>query len=195
VPISLPSHDPNDPGSLQFILDRLALAAHSGTPVAGRVVSGGKTNNAASRSTTSTTYVTLSPADQVTVTLPTDGLIVVGFQALWQNTVAIFIGANQLKRATGAGVPVIQEANGPAETNDDGTLVTFPFGLETNGGAGAATEVTTGQVISSGSGNGGPVYIFAAAGQYDIAVKFKNNVAGTTTVKSAHLWVWVQAFA
>lgn len=159
----------------------------------------GKLSVAGSESTTATTYAysNLATPDRITqIVLPTDGLIVVWYQAIWQNTVAsngraaIFLSGVQLKIGQGTGVPIVSEVNGPAETNDDAVLATVSAGLGSVGGAGAATEVTTGQIVAQGGSNlGGPLYIFAAAGTYDISVQFKNNAAGTTTIKNRHLWV------
>jgi hypothetical protein len=90
----------------------------------------------AAESTSSTSNTLLTTPDRIqNVVLPTNGLIVIGYQALWQNTVAnnaraaIFIGANQLKVGDGGGPPVAQQATGPAEANDDGLLFTTPWGL------------------------------------------------------------------
>lgn len=165
----------------------------------------GKLNIATSESTTATSYAfnNLATPDRITqVVVPADALLVVGYQAIWQNTVAsngraaIFIGSNQLKQALGTGAPSIQEATGPAETNDDGLVASEVIGLAGAGGVGAATEVTTGQVVGrlSAVGQGGLVNIFVAAGTYDVGVQFKNNAAGTLTVKSRHLWCEVRDY-
>jgi hypothetical protein len=173
----------------------------------GAYSSGGKANIAAAESTTATSYAigNLTTPDRVqNVVMPTDGLIAVWYQAIWQNTVAsnaraaIFLGANQVKAGVGTGAPVAVDTSGPTDVNDDGGLFTNPGAgtgalLSTAGGAGAATEVTTGQAV--GSGLGGPVYIFAAAGTYDVSIQFKNSAAGTLTVKNRHLWVMPMAFA
>lgn len=170
----------------------------------GGVTRRGKSIIAGAESTSATTYAigNLTTPDRVqNVVLPTDGLIVVLYQAIWQNTVAsngraaIFIGANQLKLGTGVGAPIANDAVGPVQTNDDGVLATYAGNqaLSSNDGAGAATEVTTGQVIGPGQ-VGGPVYVFAAAGTYDVSVQFKNNAAGSLTVKNRHLWCWTIGF-
>lgn len=172
----------------------------------GRVVSGGKANIATSESTTSTTYTKLTTPDQVTVVLPTDGLLAVAYQALWQNTVtvnsraAIFLNSNQLKVAPSGGagtVPVVAEATGNATINIDTPLVSTAAGLSSTNNTGNVTEVTTGQVINHSNINaaGGVAYIFAAAGTYTVSIQFKNVAAGTLTAKNRHLWVWTQAFA
>lgn len=164
----------------------------------------GKSIIAASDSTSATTYAVgnLTTPDRVQgIVLPTDGLIAVMYQAIWQNTVAnnakasLFIGANQLKGGVGTGVPVVQEISGPTEVNDDALLFSSQNGLQRDGGVGAATEVTTGQIVGTNTfANGGPIYIFAAAGTYDVSVQFKNTAAGTLTVKNRHLWVWSHGF-
>lgn len=170
----------------------------------GAQVGRGKSIIPGTETTTATSYAVgnLATPDRVSgIVLPTDGLIVVAYQAIWQNTVAsnaraaIFIGANQVKKGDGAGAAAVQEVNGPAETNDDGILFTASgAGLSSGGGAGAATEVTTGQLVGGTGTFGGPAYTFAAAGTYDVSVQFKNNAAGTTSVKARHLWVWTVGF-
>lgn len=169
--------------------------------VKGTLAQGGKKNTPGAESTSSTSFVKLATADEVTVVLPTDGLIKVLFQAIWQNTVAsnaraaIFLGSNQLKVATATGAPAVQEATGGASTNDDDALYSSGSGLQSGGGAGATTEVTTGQVLGvSGGVAAGAAYIFAAAGTYVVSIQFKNNAAGTLTVKNRHLWVAAEAY-
>lgn len=167
------------------------------------VVRRGKSNIPTSENTSATTYAigNLTTPDRVqNVVLPTDGLIVVAYQAIWQNTVAnnaraaIFIGATQLKQSKQTGVPVVQEATGPNEVNDDIGLATTSFGLFGDSvGVGATTEVTTGQLIGTFA-QAGVCHVFAAAGTYDISVQFKNNAAGTLTAKNRHLWVWTIGF-
>jgi len=183
-----------------ILADQLADAAKLGISGAS-TVRRGAVSTATAESTSSTTYTTLTTPDKVSsVVLPTNGLIVVAFQAIWQNTVAanaraaIFIGANQLKAGIGTGAPTVQEVSGPTETNDDALLASSFAGLLSVGGAGATTEVTTGQIVGAQSGNGGFVVVFAAAGTYDMSVQFKNSAAGTLTVKNRHLWVWTIGF-
>lgn len=136
------------------------------------------------------------------IVLPTDGLIAVGYQAIWQNTVgsnaraAIFLGATEVKMGNGSGAPGTAEAFGPPEVNDDGIVNSYPCGLQMAGGAGAATEITTGQILGTftTAAQGGVCYIFAAAGTYDVSIQFKNSAAGSLTVKNRHLWVWSMGF-
>ena len=161
---------------------------------------------AGSESTTATTYAynNLATPDRITqLVVPAGGLLEVGFQAIWQNTVtvnaraAIFIGANQLKVGIGTGAPTVNELSGPTETNDDATISTSPIGLVKHDGVGASTEVTTGQVIAPSQtidGRGGRTVIFVAAGTYDVGIQFKNNAAGTTSVKNRHLWAEVRDY-
>jgi hypothetical protein len=188
------------------LLDKLGVSAATTTRR-------GKSIIATAESTSATSYAigNLATPDRVSgIVLPADGLIVVGYQALWQNTVtsngraAIFIGANQLKTASNSGgAPVVQEATGNiSQINTDISLSTQSSGLF--GGYGqtvAMTDVTTGQVIGCTPGpqtttvaGGGLCSIFAAAGTYDVSVQFKNQAAGSLTVKSRRLWVWTMGF-
>lgn len=160
---------------------------------------------AASESTTATSYAynNLATPDRVTqLVVPTGGVLVIGFQAIWQNTVAsnarasLFVGSNQVKVGSGAGAAGIWEANGPPETGDDGVVASHSLGLSAVGGVGAATEVTTGEAIGQSTvvPYGGLAFVFVAAGTYDVGVQFKNNAAGTLSVKNRHLWCEVRDY-
>jgi len=156
----------------------------------------GATNIATSQSTTSTTYTTLATPDQVTgVVLPTNGLLLVTYDATWQESIAgaaraaIFIGANQLRQASQTG-PVVSEAQiGGANNNTKlyttGVLTSF------NAAANYPGDATTGQVIGQG---GLPAFIYAAAGTYTVSVQFKAS-SGTVTALNRKLWVQALSFA
>lgn len=181
-----------------------ALNGQLGLTDASGQVGRGKTNIAAAESTGSGTPVALGTPDKVTgVDLPTDGLIVVAYQAIWQNSVAstgragIFLGATQVKIGQAGGVPLAQNASGPSTTSQDETLGSTPLGLVgNNGGGGGSSEVSTGQIVANngGAGQGGPAYIFASAGTYDVSVLFWCAGGGTVTAKARHLWVWTVGF-
>jgi hypothetical protein len=182
----------------------------------------GAVNIATSQSTSSTTYTTLATPDQVTgVVLPTNGLIAVGYQATWQESVggaaraAIFIGANQISTAlmvsSSTNLNGAQYANiGTASVNH--VLTTAPgIGLISTSGSGAYPgDVTTGQTLgqySNGVTNvnvtgggaaatiaqGGIWHGFAAAGTYTVSVQFLTS-SGTVTVSNRHLWVQALSF-
>jgi hypothetical protein len=138
--------------------------------------------------------------------LPTDGLLLVGYQATWQESNAgqarasLFIGATQAKVAAGGAAPGVQEAqisySGGAVPPLDAPLATGTAGLTsgTPGPAGTYTgDVTTGQIMYAGGSSGGPCVVFAAAGTYDISVQFKAG-AGSVTVKNRKLWAWTIGF-
>jgi hypothetical protein len=144
--------------------------------------------------------------------LPTDGLICVAYSAVWKESVnaaaraAIFVGSNQLKRPVFTASSAPQEAKLFVITTDlYKPLFTSPTGLEwdtirtiTNESGNLNTVPTTGQVVGGGSNDdkilaGGPCYIFAAAGTYDISVQFKAS-SGSVTAMTRKLWVWTQAF-
>lgn len=193
------------------LLQRLGLTT-------GAQVGRGKVNIVTTESRTNVAYGLMPTPDRVTgVVLPTDGLICVAYQATWQESVAaaaqaaIFIGANQLKGAptsTSAGNPIGQVSLQFANTNagtaaTDMALATHAGGLasqvKTNTTA-YGGDVTTGQLVGLSpfnaggqSGMGGPCYIFAAAGTYDISIQF-NASSGSVTVKNRHLWVWTISF-
>lgn len=177
----------------------------------GAAVRRGKSIVATEESRTNTAYGTLTTPDQVAnVVLPTDGLIVVAYQALWRPSdasaiarAAIFVGSNQLMWADNDGAPAVQEVSFDASSNAASigyaSLATSGRGLESPQVAATAnpeSQVTTGQVIyskASSSANGGPCYLFAAAGSYTVSIQFKATV-GAVFAKDRKLWVWTIGF-
>lgn len=169
------------------------------------IVRRGVTVIATEESTASTSYTKLTTPDQVSsIVLPSNGLLFVGYQALWKNTVSsnsragIFLGANQVKyNSNNIAAPAVVEAPGGATTGNYQPLHTNSqglFGAGTNTTA-SGSDVTTGQVIGNWSGAiGGYCAIFAAAGTYDVSIQYKNNAAGTLTAKERKLWVWTMGF-
>jgi len=129
----------------------------AGGPSAGMPIGGGSTNISTSQSTSSTSYTTLSTADQVTgLVVPTNGLIAVWYQATWSESVAgaaraaIFIGSNQLKTpAVQFNASVTQAAATDASSNAGANipLASCPAGLiSSNASSGTYSgDVTTGQ--------------------------------------------------
>lgn len=179
------------------------LAEAAGASIDGGSVRRGKTIIATEETRNNTAYGTLTTPDQVSnIVMPTDGLIVVAYQALWKSSVsgagsaAIFVGANQLVTADGNGAPGAEAAEAATGgTTSYATLATAFYGLA--GGvapSSAETLVTTGQTVKNAlSGAGGVVHIFAAAGTYDISVQFKAS-SGSVTAKERKLWVWTESF-
>jgi hypothetical protein len=154
------------------------------------------------------TYGALATPDEVTVTLPENGLIVIAYQAAWKESIAatarasIFIGPNPLRFANQAEAE-LQEAKIGGEANHFSPLATGSTGLyspkvivPTN----YSGDATTGQAIGVfGAENGlesksqifgGTIAVFAAAGTYKISVQFKAS-SGKVTVKNRKLWAWV----
>lgn len=143
------------------------------------------------------------------IVLPADSLLVIGYKALWRNTVAnagraaIFLGANQLKIARTNSAPVVQQAGGAGMDPNLWTgLGTGFLGLYTDNAIGGASssDVTTGQVLAPGDdagpagfAAGGLLYVFAAAGTYDVSVQFAAT-SGTVEVTERKLWVWTVGF-
>ncbi len=177
----------------------------------GSQVGRGKSIIATSESRTNVAYGTLTTPDRVTgIVLPTDGLIAVAYQATWQESVlnaaraAIFIGATQMSKIFAENAsPTLPDTplSGTVGAAVDRPLATFSGGLAslTNGGGAYTGDVTTGQAIGSFQGagvifnNGGPVYIFAAAGTYDVSIQFKSS-SGSVTAKNRKLWCWSIGF-
>jgi hypothetical protein len=120
----------------------------------------GRSVIATSETRTNAAYGLLPTPDRVAgVTLPQDGYVIVGYQAMWQQSVsggaaaALFLGANQLQvQYAGANAPVVQSAmtSGAAGINADLPLFTFPQGLATVDAPGAfAPDVSTGQAAGA----------------------------------------------
>lgn len=165
----------------------------------------------AAEARTSASFGLLTTPDRVSgIVLSTDGLMFIAYQALWKESVtntgraAVFVGANQLKKADGSGgAPQVVES-GPfnrATANRYAPLSSYPEGLHTptqDGAADATSAVTTGQIIghdnaaSGDEAGSGIICIFAAAGTYDVSVQFR-AVSGTVTVKERKLWVWTRS--
>lgn len=161
----------------------------------------GKSIIAAEQTTTSTTYTLLGTPDRVqNIVLPTDGLIFVSFRALaaeglGQGKAAIFLGNNQLKKpnSAGGGAAVVSEAS--LVGNSYQWLTSAPHGLVFITGSVAATGgITTGFAFGDQAGYGGVCAIEAAAGTYDVSVRFKASSGSTVYAGDRKLRVWSQAF-
>jgi len=140
----------------------------------------------AEQSTSSTTFVRLATPDEVTgVVLPANGLIRVGYIAIWSSTVA---GAGRaiLAVSTLGALPSAQNSTTEATTN--GTSTTY---LSTQS---ASTPLASGRISTEAV----PVAfqsmeIFASAGTYSVGVSFAAT-SGTVKVKERKLWVSVTTF-
>jgi hypothetical protein len=166
----------------------------------------GKSIIATEESRSNTAYGLLTTPDRVSsIVLPTDGLIVVGYQAQWKNSVggagraAIHLGSNAVVAATfGSTSPLatVAEATGPTNADTYKSLSSYQGGVTSHSTGSAYTgDVTTGQVLGSGGSQGyyGACVIFAATGTYDVSVQFK-SASGNVTVKERKLWVWSIGF-
>lgn len=143
-------------------------------------------------------FGTLATPDEVTVTMPTNGLIAVNYEATWKPSVeatikaGLFLGATQVKRISETGLlapvesaPLVVTAKvgnwgvlttrGNGSTGFEEGLVTSDFSVSYGGG------VTTGQLIGS------QLLIQAAAGSYKLTVQFSAST-GKVTVKNRKLW-------
>jgi len=148
---------------------------------------------AAEQSTPSATFTTLSTPDEITgVVMPANGIMMIGYWALAKQTVstaaraAIFLGANQLKES---GVNV-QETS-PVSGTSEYVVGSYSSGLQAVS-TGGVTPATTGQVlgVAPASGFSGLVAVFAAAGTYNVSVKWKVS-SGSVSAKERKLWVYV----
>ncbi len=170
----------------------------------------GKSNIATEEARTNVAYGLLTTPDRVSsVVLPADGLICVAFQGMWKESVngaaraAIFVGANQLKSyEDNAAAPTVREVGCYGGADSYAPLASYSMGLlpDATGATAYTGDVTTGQLVGYGGSLGGstvsfggPCYIFAAAGTYDVSVQFKAS-SGSVTAKNRKLWVWTLTF-
>ena len=173
--------------------------------------------------TTSATFASAPTPDRVSgIVLPTDGLIFLACQSMWQYIsggaprAAIFLGGTECKMAYDGGTaPGIMEGQLGSSTAYV-PLVSTGAGLISGntGGSDYTGDLTTGQIIglgpnASAGGSfenpalgaalpvmpvGGVCAIFAAAGSYDVGIRYKTAGAGSIKVKNRKLWVWTQSF-
>ncbi len=139
----------------------------------------------------SASFGTLTTADEVkNVVVPENGLIAVSYLAIAKSSVsgagrvAIFIGANQLKKL-GATAPEVSEVS-TFETAFS-TVHAGNIGLvQTNAGT---SFVTTGQTLGT-AGGGNWCYVTVAAGTYNVSVQYKAT-SGKVVAKERSLRVGV----
>jgi hypothetical protein len=181
-------------------LDKLGASSAS-------VIRRGQSSIVTTESRTNAAYGLMTTPDQVSnLVLPTNGVLIVGFQAVWNEGVvgaaraALFLGANQVKIPDNSqAAPIVQEASVGivGATGVDKPLSTFSGGLAGSGGNTTAYtgDVTTGQIIAPNGviGQAGPCWIRAAAGTYTVSVQFKAS-SGAVAVKNRTLWVLALGF-
>lgn len=164
----------------------------------------------AEQSRSNTAFGVLGTPDVVAdVVVPSNGLVLLGYQATWKESVngaataAIFTDSDQLKIANATtGAPVVQEASHACGTTDTyKPLASYQLGLASLMKADATNytgDVTTGQAL----GRYSPAAVLAGfellggfvviqglpAGTYDFGVQFK-AATGSVTVKNRKLWV------
>lgn len=160
----------------------------------GSAVGRGATPNGGTVTTASASPVLLSPADLVSgITLSTNGLIFVAYQALWKVSAGsgaanVYLGSTAI--AHGQSINGVATSFGVATSATDfSPIYSNGAGLGTSSSTtGDASEVTTGESIG-----GPPIMIYAAAGTYDVGIKFSVS-GGTLSAASRHLWVWSMNF-
>jgi hypothetical protein len=148
-------------------------------------------------------YAFMPTPDRVqNIVLPSTGFLEILYHARWSQTVssaaaaAIFLNGTQLKVATeNNATPVNQEASmGTGLVNN--RLTTSPVGIGSSAGtsAGMDNDVTTGQSFAiMPNGSGGVCRVFAAAGTYEVGVKFKAN-SGNVSAGLRRLYVVATGF-
>ncbi len=158
----------------------------------------GVSSIATNQTTTSTTYTTLSSVDEVqSVVVPTNGLLIIHFSALWKlvgatnaGKATIFVGADQIKDWTADAAPTVVEATLPASGDNYGILTTGATGFNViSSPTTDSTSVTTGTIVR-------PLEIGVAAGTYTVQVRYAVNAAagGTLNVKERTLRVDTEGY-
>lgn len=158
----------------------------------------GYTSNSGNQTTTSTSYVALTSADEVqSVVVPTNGLLIVRFSALWKlagatndGKATIFIGANQLVDWTADGAPTVVEATLPATGDNYGILTTSSTGFTViSSPTSDSSSVTTGTIARR-------LEIDVAPGTYTVQVRYHVNATagGTLNVKERVLRVDTEGY-
>jgi hypothetical protein len=132
--------------------------------------------------------------------LPTDGLLLIGYKALWKSSVsgagraALFLDAVQLKESQEGGAPISHETVSADVRTFYGHLTTGPEGLVGRAATADSSDATTGQMLTPGvNQNGGLIAVFAAAGTYDVSVQF-SATSGSVTAKQRKLWAVALGF-
>jgi hypothetical protein len=178
----------------------IQVISPSGGGAAGAIVSSRKAIIPAEETRGDTSYGPLETPDLVEgIVLPEDGLILVAYQAQWKSSVAgagraaIFLGENQLKTPSGTGgAPVEQVANTHSSIADRQTILA----MNTNGLHGHlfGSSSDAGDSVATGQSFPFPLLcVFAAAGTYDVSVRFAAT-SGSVVVKNRALRVWSQRF-
>jgi hypothetical protein len=178
--LSLPY--PVDADTVDVPRDLQALALAIDALEAFEAPESGKQDIATAETRASATYGLLTTPDRVqSITLPEDGLLAVGYDALFKSSdafagrAAIFIGANQLRTRTpgGTAVPITQAAATSGTADKYGHLASCPGGL-----AGFAA-VTNDQPapLSTGMTVGGWVRGLVAS---EVAVELAGTLFGKT---------------
>jgi hypothetical protein len=180
----------------------------------------GKSIIATEETRTNVAFGTLTTPDRVqNVVLPTDGLMVVAYQAMWKASVAsaaeaaIFLDNVQTVEQTtqaGSGDPLTSEAflGSGYTVNQYKVLASWAGGLASahnrtstvayNGDVATGQPVGGGMQPDSAGPTGfhnvyGPCFLFADAGAYDVSVQFRSS-SGSVTAKNRKLWVWTLGF-
>lgn len=171
---------------------------------------------ATEESRTNTSYGTLTTPDQITsVIVPTNGIVRIGFQGMWKESVqaagraAVFIGANQIKAASPNGPQTVAAKRTSGSAGNYAILCSFAGGLLSSDDGTYTGDVTTGQIMGWNNGATAPwelggspqaltaavpyagwMETFVASGTYTISVQFKSS-SGSVTAKNRKLWVEV----
>jgi hypothetical protein len=136
----------------------------------------------------------LATPDEVSVTLPENGLIFLLYQAQWKSSVAaagracIFLEGNEVQGLVGATKP-----GGVATTSGTVFNTLLSQGSAGSGGAGLRTEAVAGAYVATGELASDFTVIRAAAGTYKVSVRYRAT-SGSVGVKERKLQVEARAF-
>lgn len=172
-------------------------AAKLGLSEAG-IVRRGKSIVAASENFTQTSFGYAPTPDRVqNIVLPTDGLIFVVFDAAWQSSASgagsagIFVGSTIAKGVSGGSYPVTGGATSVGTGVNHLTSAPSTSGLVS--ASGGYTPLGSDPQVIAENTSGSAAVIMAAAGTYDVGIKYKST-SGSVTVSDRKLWVWTVGF-
>lgn len=192
--------DANRAVTTNHIRDAAITSAKLGSTLAGYLgvntsstISRGYVSIAGNETTASTSFTKLTTPDQIAnIVVPSNGKILVTYNALWKlvgatnaGAISIFLNGSEVTAFAINGAPTSMAATLPAAGSKYGYAATIPGGFAIGSSPTTdSTVVTTGMIMQ-------PLEIGVAAGTYTVSVQWKVNAVtgGTLNAKNRQLWV------
>lgn len=211
-----PFPEENDPPAGHSQMEALATDLDNKWPIRSK----GKSIISAEQSITSTSASLAGTPDIIEdLVLPTDGLLMVGVHLQMRVTdgsspgsgfTRLYLNENIVHIADGTILSVVKAELNTTDPNVDGLykdVHSFGGGLHVAKGfsSNVVAPITTGQVIGGRKSSsfetddtvmvGGLLAIFAAAGTYDLSLRYGGpGFGGNVSVKNRKLWAWTMPF-